>query len=215
MRKKSKPQVEITGWEAKFYDQFLQLVTLGRYSGLLQRVISDILLNPSEVVMDLGAGTGKNAERILKRLNPDSRFYALEIGSEMRRQLRKRQLRDPRIIILNQRIETPFQLSEKVSLAFISFVIHGLTPPGRLQVIENVHQNLRDNGKFCILDYNHFNVDESPWFIRFGIRSIECETTEDFINQDFDQILTSKGFTDIQTRIYFRGYLRLLCCRKG
>ena len=147
-----KPKVEIVGWEAKFYDTFLNMISLGKYETFIQKVIHD-----------LGAGTGKNATLMLRYLGAAGKVYALEIGDEMRKQLSERQKMDSRIEILNQRIEFPYQLSEKGSLAFISFVFHGLEQPKRLQVLQHVSDNLFPGGRFCILDYNHFSVSDSSW----------------------------------------------------
>jgi demethylmenaquinone methyltransferase/2-methoxy-6-polyprenyl-1,4-benzoquinol methylase len=133
----------------------------------------------------------------------------------MREQLLIRQSHDSRIHIMNQRIEEPFRLPEKATLAFISFVLHGLEQQKRLRVIQNVSENLISNGRFCILDYNHFSVQDSPWYVRFGIRTIECETTENFINRDWQTTLSQNGFGDFSQNYYFKNYLRLISCRKN
>ena len=151
---------------------------------------------------------------MLRYMGDEGRIYALEIGGEMRDQLSALRENDTRIHILNQRIELPFQLPEKATLAFISFVLHGLEQQKRLQVVRNVSENLVSNGRFCILDYNHFSIQDSPWYIRFGIRNFECETTEDFINRDWQEILSQNGFRDFSQKYYFKNFLRLLCCRK-
>ncbi len=211
----SRPQVEIIGFEAKFYDMLLNTISFGKYGSFIRGAISDIKLSTDEVVMDLGAGTGKNAELMLNRMGPAGKIYALEIGEEMRRQLEQRRENDQRITVINQRIEQPFQLPEKATLAFISFVIHGLQQSDRLKVVRNVRDNLAEGGRFCILDYNHFVVDEAPWYVQFGIRKLECKPTEEFINHDWPELLRGEGFGNFEEQIYFKGYLRLLCATKG
>jgi ubiquinone/menaquinone biosynthesis C-methylase UbiE len=217
MKKKSarKPQVEITGLEARYYDMLMNLISFGSYESFIQRVINDLPLKPDDIVMDLGAGTGKNAEIILEKMNEKGRIFAVEIGEEMRHQLTEKQKNDSRIIILNQRIEESFMLPEPATLSFISFVIHGFTQPSRLKVVQNVYNNLAQNGHFCILDYNHFEVNETPWYIQFAIRRVECETAEDFIMRDWRFILEQYGFKEFITRVYIKGYVRLLCCKKA
>jgi SAM-dependent methyltransferase len=154
------------------------------------------------------------AELMLNRMNKQGRIYALEIGAEMKEQLFQRQINDTRLLIIHQRIDEPFQLSVKTTFAFISFVLHGLNQDQRLQVMENVYQNLQDGGKFCILDYNYFSVEDAPWYVRFAIRRIECAPTEDFIIRDWPFLLVEKGFSNISLRQYVKGYVRLLCCCK-
>lgn len=211
---KKKPQVEIVGWEAKYYDRFLKFISIGKYESFIRQVILDLEIRENEIIMDLGAGTGKNAEIMLQYMSANSKIYALEIGEEMRDQLAKRMMADARIHILNQRIEQSFQLPENASLAFISFVLHGLDQSNRLRVLKNVSSNLTESGRFCVLDYNHFAVQESPWYVKFAIRKVECETTEDFISRDLEKLLSENGFEKFSTKTYFKNYLRLLCCHK-
>lgn len=206
-----KPQVEVSGWEARYYDFFMNFIFLGRYTNFIKRIGEELQVPPQAKVMDLGAGTGRMAEIILSQLDQNSRLYALEIGKEMIQHLTKLQQRDPRLIIIQQRIDEPFQLPDPIDLSFISFVLHGLQQTQRLQVIENVYSNLRTGGRFCILDYNSFEVSQAPWYIRFAIRRLECKPTEDFIARDWPTLLSERGFSHIHIRPHFRNYLRLLC----
>jgi ubiquinone/menaquinone biosynthesis C-methylase UbiE len=57
-----KPQVEIVGWEAKNYDNFLNLISFGKYETFIRRVIQDLEFHEDEIIMDLGAGTGRNED---------------------------------------------------------------------------------------------------------------------------------------------------------
>ncbi len=210
-----KPQVEVTGWEARYYDYFLNLVSFGRYKYFIEQVVEELQLPSRGNVMDLGAGTGRLAELMLKRLDQHSRLYALDIGKEMIRHLAKRQQKDSRLVIVHQRIEQPFRLPVPMDVAFVSFVMHGLPQMQRWQVIENVYHNLRPGGKFCILDYNSFALASCPWYIRFYIRQIECEPTEDFIVRDWPALLREHGFSQFESRYYIKNYVRLLCGYKS
>ncbi|MBN2365681.1 MAG: class I SAM-dependent methyltransferase [Calditrichaeota bacterium] len=209
-----KPQVEITGLEAKFYDFLLNMVLLGQYDPFIKKVIHHLRLNPDDIVMDLGAGTGKNADLMLQYMNEHGKIYAIEIGEEMRKQLNHRQKSDSRIRVVHQRIEEKFILPELATVAFISFVMHGLEQPDRLKAIDNVYSNLSGLGRFCILDYNHFNVDHAPWYVKLAVRRLECKPTESFIQKDWQSLLQKKGFSEFTTVTYFRNYIRLLCCVK-
>ncbi len=210
----ARSKVEVKGLEAKHYDLLMNLITLGKYERFIRKAISDLNLKPNDVVMDLGAGTGKNAELMFNHLGSDGKLFALEIGEEMRRQLEERRKTHPNLVVLNQRIEQPFRLPESATVAFISFVLHGLEQEDRLKVLENVRNNLAENGRFCMLDYAHFSVDEAPWYVRFGIRRLECQLAEEFIGYDWKRILRESGFEPDSETFYFRGYIRLLCAVK-
>ncbi len=204
-------KVEVTGLEARWYDLLMNLITLGKYAEFIRRVIADLQLQPGQKVLDLGAGTGRNDVLMIPYLKEEGKIYALEIGKEMQDQLRKKQQEYPQIELLDQRIEQPFSLPEKVDKAFISFVLHGFEQPDRLKIIENVKNNLKPGGEFCILDYNHFVVDRAPRYIRFFIRRLECELAEDFINRDWKKFLSELGFQNLREHRYFGGYIHLLC----
>ena len=210
----ARSKVEVKGLEAKHYDLLMNLITLGKYERFIRKAIADLHLQPDDVVMDLGAGTGKNAELMFTYLDARGKLFALEIGEEMRWQLEERKSSHPNLIILNQRIEQPFRLPEPATVAFISFVLHGLEQEERLKVLENVHNNLAEKGRFCILDYAHFNVDEAPWYVRLGIRRLECQLAEEFIGYNWKELLRDYGFEPYSENFYFHNYIRLLCARK-
>ncbi len=207
-------RIEVKGLEAKHYDILMKLITIGKYSRFIRQAIADINLNDDDIIADLGAGTGKNAGLMLDHLGPNGKVFAVEIGEEMRKQLAKKQAVEPRLEIINQRIEQTFQLPQPATVGFMSFVIHGFEQADRLSIIKNIRQNLVPEGRFCILDYNHFNIDKSPWYVRFGIRKVECELAEDFILKDWQTILSENGFSPENEHYYFDGVVRLLCSRK-
>ncbi len=207
-------KVEVKGFEARHYDALMKLITFGKYERFIQRAIADMNLHPGEVVVDLGAGTGKNAQLMLQYLGPGGKIYALEIGKEMQAQIRAKQQTSPQILLIDQRIEQPYQLPEPVDRVFISFVLHGFEQPQRLQIIANARQHLKPHGKFCLLDYHHFDVDHAPWYVRIAIRKVECQLAEDFIQRDWPHILSQEGFTIWKEHTYLGGYVRLLCGQK-
>ncbi len=210
----ARTKVEVKGFEARHYDSLMNLITLGKYAGFIRQAIADLQLPTGAVVADLGAGTGKNAELMLPYLGERGKIYALEIGEEMKAQLRQRQERFPQIELIDQRIEQPFTLPQPADTVFISFVLHGFEQPDRLNIIRNALNNLKNGGEFCILDYNQFDVDAAPWYVRLAIRKVECELAEDFINRNWPAILKEAGFQHTRQTTYFRGYVRLLCARK-
>jgi len=93
-------------------------------------------------------------------------------------------------------------------------VLHGFVQEKRDIIIQNACNALKPGGKFAILDYNNFSVDQAPWYIRFAIRKVECPLAEDFIRRDTRQMLASHGFCDFDERLFMGGYVRLLKGRK-
>jgi demethylmenaquinone methyltransferase/2-methoxy-6-polyprenyl-1,4-benzoquinol methylase len=51
-------KVEVKGLEARHYDFFMNLLTLGLYPGFIKKAIAGMELQPGEAVLDFGCGTG-------------------------------------------------------------------------------------------------------------------------------------------------------------
>ena len=207
-------KVEVTGFEARHYDRLMDLITLGRYPKFIRRAIADIGLQPGEKELDFGAGTGRNALLMRERIGDEGKITALEIGPEMKEQFKRNTAAYPNIELVDRRIDEPMPYENEYDVVFISFVLHGFVQELRDRIIENGYKALKPGGRFAILDYNNFDIDKAPWYVRLAIRKIECPLAEDFINRDTKQMLKSFGFTSFEEHFYFKNYLRLLVAHK-
>jgi len=52
--------VEIRGFLARYYDTLLDLATVGFYKNFMKDVISKMNIQPNDMILDMGAGTGRN-----------------------------------------------------------------------------------------------------------------------------------------------------------
>ncbi len=127
-----KPHIEIRGIEAKLYDLFLFIGTLGFYNKLIKTVISDLKLLPGEKILDMGAGTGSNALRMLKKINGKGEIVGIEIGKEMKKQFEKKARKNRGMKLVDMRIEEPLPFENEFTRVFISFVIHGFPQEKRI-----------------------------------------------------------------------------------
>ena len=213
MRHRDKPDIETSGFAARFYDQLLIIFTLGLYHNLLKRVIDAMDIQPEDHILDMGAGTGKNA-LLMNRDLKDGSITALDIGSEMNRQF-KQKCRNYRNIYLEKfRIDKPLPFREQFDRVFISFVLHGFERQDRAIIVQNAHQVLKPGGKLHIFDWSMFKFQESGPIMRFFMTHIECGPALDFIQQDLPTLLLNTGFCDIENNLYFRDQIRLLSCVK-
>ena len=207
-------KVEVRGFEAKYYDTLMNIITFGWYPSFIKRVIADLRLENGDKVIDFGAGTGRNALLMRKYVGDSGQITGVEIGKEMKEQFISKTSSYSNIKLLEQSIEEPFEEKEKYDVVFISFVLHGFIQPKRNQIIDNAYSLLKEGGIFAILDYNEFDVSEAPFYIRFPIRKMECPLAEDFINRDLKTMLEKRGFNEFLKNEYFNGYLRLMIARK-
>ncbi len=206
-------KIEVKGWVAKHYDILMNIITFGSYPFFIRNVIKNLELKKRYKILDFGAGTGRNTCLMLKYLGENGRVLGLEIGDEMIEQF-KRKCSYKNAAILKKRIDEPFKLNEKFDLVFISFVLHGFIQEKREIIIKNAYNNLKKGGKFAILDYNEFNLDEANFIVRHFILKIECPLAEDFIKRDWKKVLEKIGFKNFKEKLYYRGYIRLLIGEK-
>jgi len=207
-------KVEVKGFEAKHYDKLMNIITFGWYEGFINQAIKDLGLKEGDKVIDFGAGTGKNALIMRQFVKKDGFILGVDIGKEMSEQFLKKTAPYDNIKLLNKSILEPFDTNQKFDMVFISFVLHGFTQENREKIIKNAYSLLKDGGVFAILDYNEFDVDKAPFYIKTAIRKVECPLAEDFIKRDLKEMLKANGFREFNQKEYFKGYLRLMLAKK-
>ena len=212
MSKESK--VEITGFEAKHYDFLLDFISLGRYKKFIERAIRDMDIHPEDRILDLGCGTGRNAELMAKFLSERGSILGLDIGDEMIAQFEEKFSGQPNIEVKKMRIDEKLPFENEFDKALLSFVFHGFPREKQEIIIENVRRALKPGGELLLLDWQEFDLQEKPWFIRFAFKKFECRLAQDFIKTDWKAYLSNKGFGDFKESSYFKNLVRLLHAKK-
>jgi ubiquinone/menaquinone biosynthesis C-methylase UbiE len=213
MRKTNRPDIETSGVKARFYDQLVFLGTIGLYQKLLRRVIEDMDIGARDRILDLGAGTGKNALLMNGYLDGGS-ITALEIGMEMRRQFEKKCGNLDNIHLENRRIDSPLPYRDQFDKVLLSFVLHGFEAQQRREIVLNAHRALKPGGRLLIFDWNEFDLDCSGPVMRFFMHHIECSPARDFIRNELGESLLASGFSDVESVLYVKNRIRLLTAKK-
>ncbi|NOR77617.1 MAG: methyltransferase domain-containing protein [Methanophagales archaeon] len=203
-------KVEINGFTAKYYDIILDFVTFGVYSSLIQKAIRLMSIKSNDRIIDLGAGTGRNACLMMTYLSTKGELIGLDISNAMIAQFKRKCAGLLNAKIINQRIDKPLPYEDEFDKAFISFVLHGFPQEVRRQIIRNAFKALKKHGEFFILDYNEFSLKEKPSYLKIPFKLIECPYAFDFIEKDWQQILAKEGFNRFEKHLFFGGYVRLL-----
>jgi len=206
--------VELKGFVSKHYDAVMNVGTLGMYTGFIKRAVYDLGIRPDDRILDLGCGTGRNAQLMSGYLNQKGRITGLDISKHMERQFLRHFRDDKRVEFINQRIDLPFNLKKTYDKVFISFVIHGFPHDVRYTVLKNAYDHLKQAGSFFILDYAEFDMEKMPAFPRSIFKLIECRYAFDFIKRDWKEILKSHGFETVREYFYLKRYVRLLHAEK-
>ncbi|MBE9525298.1 MAG: methyltransferase domain-containing protein [Chloroflexi bacterium] len=210
---RSDSKVEVTGLEARHYDFFMNLITGGTYPFFIRRTIGEMQIQPGNDILVFGAGTGRNMSLMNRYLSGNGRILGLDIGPEMLEQAQRRFAGHPYIAVENRRIEESLPYENEFDKVFISFVLHGLIQEDRLKVVANARRALRPGGEFIILDYNEFDLKQSPWPVRFAFK-MECPLATDFVGWDLQAILRKQGFDAFRVHPHYLGYVRLLAASK-
>ncbi len=203
------PDIEIRGLEARFYDFFINIGTVGLYAGLIKRIISDIHIEAQDKILDLGAGTGRNALLMRNYLNGGN-ITALEISQEMKKQFEKKCRGLKNVRLEDMRIESPLPFHDEFDKVFISFVIHGFKQEEREKILINAYNALHTGGRLFIFDWNEMNLKEQGPGMKAFFKYIECAPARDFITRDFKTVFEKIGFHDVVSRLYFKKRIRLL-----
>ena len=203
-------KVEISKSTAKYYDKLMNIITFGGYSLFIKKAIRLMSIKPNDRIIDLGAGTGRNACLMMNYLSVKGELIGLDISSEMVAQFESRCANFTNAKIINQRIDKPLSYENEFDKVFISFVLHGFPQDVRRQIIRNAFRALKKNGEFFILDYNEFSVKEMPFYLKIPFKLIECPYAFDFVEKNWGKILTKGGFRHFEMHLFFHGYVRLL-----
>jgi demethylmenaquinone methyltransferase/2-methoxy-6-polyprenyl-1,4-benzoquinol methylase len=207
-------KVEISGFAARYYDILINIVTLGRYSPFIEKVIRLMEIKPDHKILDLGAGTGRNACLMLKQLSKKGKLIGLDISEDMIARFKKNCAGFLNAEIINKRIDRDLGYRMYFDKAFISFALHGFPQKVRKQIIRNTCRALKKNGEFFILDYNKFSLKEMSFYLKIPFKLIECSYAFSFIKKDWKKILAEEGFGQFEEYTFFRKYIRLLKAKK-
>jgi ubiquinone/menaquinone biosynthesis C-methylase UbiE len=203
-------RVETSGSIAPYYDLLLDIATGGFYPSFIKSAIKLMGIAPGDKILDLGAGTGRNACLMMEHLSEEGELIGVDISSRMISQFRKKCSVFKNARIINARVDQPLHFKKQFDKVFISFVLHGFPQRAREEVIENAFRALKARGLLFILDYNEFSIKKMPFYSRAAFKLIECSYALDFIERDWKRILEQRGFHNFEEHSFFSGYVRLL-----
>ena len=83
-------KVEIHNFAANYYDTILNIVSLGTYPFFIRNVIAHMKILPQDRILDLGAGSGRNALLMRPYLSEEGEIINLDISTEMITQFKKK-----------------------------------------------------------------------------------------------------------------------------
>jgi len=207
--------VELSPFTASNYDILMNTVSFGAYGKFIHKAIAGIGIKPTDSIIDLGCGTGRNASLMAHYLGETGKITGIDLSPIMQKQFESRFAGEKRATFRQQRIDLPFDLGEKADVVFISFVLHGFPQQVREVILENVKTHLKPDGIFAILDFAEFEMAKMPALHRWIFKTFECPYAFDYVERDWKSILGLKGFKTISEKFFFMNYVRLLKVNRG
>jgi len=204
-------KVEIDGLEALLYDELTLLMSGFTYNSFIKDVIDKMNIGIEESILDFGCGTGKNI--CLMKNYTQGLIIGFDTSKNMLKQAKNRCI-GKNVKIYYHDIRKPHPFIEQFDVVFISFVLHGFIDLERNRIITNAFNSLKDGGRFCILDYNEFNLDKKNSLIKTVFKYGECPLAGEFIKIDLKKRLRGFGFTKFEEYLYYSKLVRLLIAYK-
>jgi ubiquinone/menaquinone biosynthesis C-methylase UbiE len=207
-------KVEIGERGARYYDVLLNLLSLGRYSHFMKKVIEKMGIKPGQSILDLGSGTGRNDCSMAEKVGSGGKIVGLDISDHMISRAWKRCRKYPNVTFEKLRIELPLEYKGEYDKVFISFTLHGFEDDQKAGIIRNAYQALKPGGGFHVLDYAEFDIDRMWFPLRWAFARWECQLAMEFLKLDIKGMVYTQGFTDVKEEFFLRGHLRLLRAAK-
>jgi len=201
-----KVSVVITGFEAKFYDELLDLVTLFQYGRFIRKLMyEETEVGYGDRVAELGVGNGRNAILLSSRVGKDGEIVGFDISQDMLEKARRKTKKYENIRIIKHDIREEFpEFHHYFDVALIALAFHGFTPDERERILGNVRKILKNGGKFYILDYNQMDFAKAPKFFKILIDKFECPLAEEFLSYDLIGVAKEYGFKLTKKKTYLK-----------
>jgi phospholipid N-methyltransferase len=124
-------------------------------TALCREMIAEINIECAETVIELGPGTGVITDEILARLNPRTKFIAIELDEKMYENLRKNR---PHVHVVNDSAENLPEIMKNAGVKHLNAVVSGLpwaAFPERLQlaILGGITESLNPGGYFTTFAY--------------------------------------------------------------
>ena len=186
--------MEMLEWDARSYDA---LPLPHEHWGAT--AIARLRLTGDETVLDLGCGTGRDAEHLLTML-PRGHVVAVDGSSQMLGTLRGRLADDlDRVTIVQADLRAPLRLGRTADAALSVAALHWL--PDHAVVFRSVAEALLPGGQFVAECGGHGNIET----FRTAVREVSGADGSDIWNfadvQETTQDLQEAGFTDVAVRL--------------
>lgn len=146
----------------RFLREFIsQPITTGAIapssSFLARTMIEGLALPTAEAVLEYGPGTGVFTEHILRELNPECKFAAIELNPQFAEVFRARH---PRAALFQESVENVRAICDRSGIEFADCIISGLpwavfSHSMQIKFLDEMMRVLKPGGRFVTFGYVH------------------------------------------------------------
>ncbi len=186
--------MELLEWDAGAYDA-LPLPHVRWGAGVVER----LAVANGETVLDLGCGTGRDAQRVLDAV-PDARIVGVDGSEQMLAQARQRlAARLDRVSLVWADLREPLHLDAPVDAAMSVAALHWL--PDHSTVFDSVARSLGAGGRFVAECGGQGNIAA----VRGAVRRVGGDDRPDVWEfssvEDTNRLLVAAGFVDVSVTL--------------
>lgn len=121
---------------------------------VIKNIINRIDFKKTKYILEFGPGIGNLTNALLLRLNPNARLICFEINSKLCNYVNNT-LKDPRLIVINDKAENIDQYLEKLNIDKIDYALSALPfslikKEDKINIIKKTNDKLREGGKFIV-----------------------------------------------------------------
>ena len=176
---------------------FTKLIDQVAYDGenIRENIIRSLKIENPKFITDFCCGTGTSTEA-LQKVFSDAVVTGVDTSKEM---LRVAKLFTENINFLQENVES-VELDEKQDLITLLFGFHEIPQEARVLILENIKNNLKDDGKVLIVDIDTSYKPSKAMLS--GEPYVECYLK----NIDLDIL---KVFPEVETEVYIENHVRI------
>lgn len=126
---------------------------------LTREIIKSIDLKSSMNIVELGPGLGTFTRAILKKANPNSGLFCLEVNKKFCAHINKN-ISDKRLVVVNASAEKISSNLKKFGIKNADCIVSGLpffnfSDKKKQAILHEIKSSLSDNGKFILFQYTN------------------------------------------------------------